>query len=119
MGTAFVVYDDIYDAKTACDHLSGYNLGGRYLVVLYHQPQKQAKKLDLLKKKQEMELMKQKFGIESRFLAPTNNLKVHNLSKFKIFASYLIDNTLLFLIPKFYTMQINFLKNQYLLNEVG
>lgn len=22
-GTAYVVYDDIYDAKTACDHLSG------------------------------------------------------------------------------------------------
>jgi len=28
-GTSFVVYDDIYDAKNACDHLSGFNVGGR------------------------------------------------------------------------------------------
>lgn len=33
-GTAFVVYEDIYDAKAAVDHLSGFNVGGRYLVVL-------------------------------------------------------------------------------------
>jgi pre-mRNA branch site protein p14 len=37
-GTAFVVYEDIFDAKTACEHLSGFNVGGRYLVVLYYQP---------------------------------------------------------------------------------
>ncbi len=36
-GTAFVVYEDIYDAKDALDHLSGFNVGGRYLVVLYFQ----------------------------------------------------------------------------------
>ena len=28
-GTAFVVYEDIYDAKTAVDHLSGFNVGGK------------------------------------------------------------------------------------------
>ncbi|KAK7203924.1 RNA recognition domain-containing protein [Myxozyma melibiosi] len=39
-GTAFVVYDDIQDAKTACDKLSGFNFQSRYLVVLYHQPDK-------------------------------------------------------------------------------
>lgn len=37
-GTAYVVFDDIYDAKNAVDHLNGYNVGGRYLVVLYHKP---------------------------------------------------------------------------------
>merc|ERR1719352_1732802 len=31
-GTCFVVYDDIYDAKNAMDHLSGFNVAGRYLV---------------------------------------------------------------------------------------
>lgn len=31
-GTAFVVYEDIYDAKNAVDHLSGFNVCGRYLV---------------------------------------------------------------------------------------
>ena len=36
-GTAFVVYEDIYDAKNAVDHLSGFNVCGRYLIVLYYQ----------------------------------------------------------------------------------
>jgi RNA recognition motif-containing protein len=39
-GTAFVVYEDIFDAKTACEHLSGFNVAGRYLVVLYYQQSK-------------------------------------------------------------------------------
>ena len=36
-GTAFVVYEDIFDAKNACDHLSGFNVCNCYLVVLYYQ----------------------------------------------------------------------------------
>lgn len=32
-----MVYEDIYDAKNAVDHLSGFNVCGRYLVVLYYQ----------------------------------------------------------------------------------
>ena len=28
-GTAFVIYDDIFDAKNAVDHLSGFNVAGR------------------------------------------------------------------------------------------
>lgn len=39
-GTAFVVYEDIYDAKSACEQLSGFNFQGRYLIVLYFQPSK-------------------------------------------------------------------------------
>ena len=39
-GTAFVVYEDIFDAKNACDHLSGLNVCNRYLVVLYYQSTK-------------------------------------------------------------------------------
>ena len=35
-GTAFVVYEDIYDAKNAVDHLSGFNVGGKYLNCLYY-----------------------------------------------------------------------------------
>ncbi len=42
-GTAYVVYEDIFDAKHACEHLSGFNVGGRYLVVLYFQPTKTGK----------------------------------------------------------------------------
>lgn len=33
-GTAFVVYEDIYDAKTAVDHLSGFNVGGKFCICL-------------------------------------------------------------------------------------
>jgi len=43
-GTAFVVYADIFDAKVAVDTLSGFNVLGRYLIVLYYQPSKFAKK---------------------------------------------------------------------------
>ena len=35
-GTAFIVYEDIYDAAAACEHLSGFSVGGRYLVVHYY-----------------------------------------------------------------------------------
>merc|ERR1711981_604111 len=39
-GTAYVVYEDIYDAKNACEHLSGFNVLGRYLIVIYYNAQK-------------------------------------------------------------------------------
>jgi pre-mRNA branch site protein p14 len=39
-GTAYVAFEDIFDAKNACDHLSGFNVCNRYLVVLYYQPTK-------------------------------------------------------------------------------
>ena len=54
-GTAFVVYEDIYDAKSAVDHLSGFNVGGRYLVVLYYQPAKFEKKKDVQEKQKELD----------------------------------------------------------------
>ncbi|OXA58701.1 Splicing factor 3B subunit 6 [Folsomia candida] len=59
-GTAFVVYEDIFDAKNACDHLSGFNVCNRYLVVLYYQPSKAFKKLDAEKKLDEIVKMKEK-----------------------------------------------------------
>ena len=34
-GTAYVVYEDIFDAKAAVENLSGFNVMGRYLVVSY------------------------------------------------------------------------------------
>ena len=39
-GTAFVVYEDIYDAKNAVDHLNGFNVAGKYLICLYYQAHK-------------------------------------------------------------------------------
>ncbi len=34
-GTGFVVYEDILDAKNAVEHLTGFNVGGRYQMC-YH-----------------------------------------------------------------------------------
>lgn len=60
-GRAFVVYDDIYDAKNALEHLNGFNVLGRYLVVLYYQPEKTAKRLDMDKSKKELEELRKKY----------------------------------------------------------
>ncbi|KAF4530676.1 hypothetical protein B566_EDAN004915 [Ephemera danica] len=62
-GTAFVVYEDIFDAKNACDHLSGFNVCNRYLVVLYYQANKAFKRVDVDKKKEDIEKVKTKYGI--------------------------------------------------------
>ena len=62
-GTAFVVYDDIYDAKNAVVHLSGFNVAGRYLICLYYQPTKVNKKIDLIKKQQDIQSLKEKYGV--------------------------------------------------------
>ena len=65
-GTAFVVYEDIYDAKTAVDHLSGFNVCGRYLIVLYYQAAKTLQRLDTDKQRRELDEMKAKFGLNKK-----------------------------------------------------
>ncbi|OXU26500.1 splicing factor 3B subunit 6 [Nasonia vitripennis] len=62
-GTAFVVYEDIFDAKNACDHLSGFNVCNRYLVVLYYQSNKAFKRVDVDKKLEEIDKLKTKFNL--------------------------------------------------------
>jgi len=59
-GTAYVVYEDIFDAKNAREHLSGFNVKDRYLIVLYHSAEALAKKVDVEKKKKELEALKAK-----------------------------------------------------------
>ena len=61
-GTAYVVYDDIHDAKTACEHLSGFNLLGRYLIVLYWQPGKTAKR-NTTERRAELDLLKAQYSV--------------------------------------------------------
>merc|ERR1719219_2328561 len=63
-GTAFVVYDDIYDAKNAMDHLSGFNVAGRYLVLLYYNPAKMQQKVDARAKREDIDKLKRKYGVE-------------------------------------------------------
>lgn len=62
-GTAFVVYEDIFDAKNACDHLSGFNVCNRYLVVLYYQPNKAFNQVNPARKETEIQNIKKKFNI--------------------------------------------------------
>lgn len=79
-GTAFVVFEDVMDAKQACDKLNGFNFQSRYLVgmyslyiyrfsrlhaiVLYHQPEKMKSKEDLEARKENLEQLKRQHGIE-------------------------------------------------------
>ena len=61
-GTAFVVYEDIYDAKAAVDHLSGFNVGGRYLIVLYYQPAKFQRRAEAEEKQKELEELRKQIA---------------------------------------------------------
>lgn len=82
-GTAFVVYEDVMDAKSACDKLNGFNFQNRYLVgksrlpacwrpswlttppVLYHQPDKMMKAAsDLAERQENLEKLKRQHGID-------------------------------------------------------
>ncbi len=65
-GTAFVVYEDIYDAKNAVDHLSGFNVANRYLIVLYYQHAKMSKKFDQRKKEEELTKLQEKYGVSTK-----------------------------------------------------
>ena len=60
-GTAFVVYEDIYDAKNAVDHLSGFNVCGRYLIVLYFQAARMQKRTESREQKRaELEALRKR-----------------------------------------------------------
>ncbi|KAH9317987.1 hypothetical protein KI387_019756, partial [Taxus chinensis] len=65
-GTAYVVYEDIYDAKNAVDHLSGFNVANRYLIVLYYQQAKMTKKVDHKKKEDDLVKMQEKYGVSTK-----------------------------------------------------
>ena len=56
------MYEDIYDAKNAVDHLSGFNVCGRYLVVLYYQQSKMLKNAETERKQREIDAMKAKMA---------------------------------------------------------
>ena len=65
-GTAYVVYEDVLDAKQACDKLNGFNFMNRYLVVLYHQMEKMKVdvKEDLDTRREELQRAKREHGID-------------------------------------------------------
>jgi len=63
-GTAFVVYEDIFDAKNALEKLTGFRVGGRYLVVLYYSASKIQERIQVEKEKQEVEELKRKYKVQ-------------------------------------------------------
>merc|ERR1711909_29217 len=52
-GTSYVIYEDIFDAKNACEHLSGFNVCGRFFVVVYYNAQKRYAMEAEMKRRQE------------------------------------------------------------------
>lgn len=69
-GTAYVVYEDIFDAKNAQEHLSGFNVQNRYLIVLYHQAKRQSQKLSTKEQEEELRRMQQKYGVDGQQAPP-------------------------------------------------
>ena len=76
-GRAYVVYEDVWEAVRAVEGLNGFNVMGRYLVVLYWKGDKDKErergggggggggvKEELERKKAEIERMKQTFGVD-------------------------------------------------------
>ena len=61
-GTAYVVYEDIYDAKAALEKLSGFNVANRYLIVLYFNLSKFAQK-QLEKEEENLRRLQKKEGV--------------------------------------------------------
>eukprot|EP01127_Copromyxa_protea_P003280 TRINITY_DN13114_c0_g1_i1.p1 TRINITY_DN13114_c0_g1~~TRINITY_DN13114_c0_g1_i1.p1 ORF type:complete len:133 (+),score=32.20 TRINITY_DN13114_c0_g1_i1:41-400(+) len=61
-GTGFVVYEDIYDAKNAREHLSGFNVKDRYLIVLYYQQTLSDKKKDTSRQQKEIANLRAQLG---------------------------------------------------------
>lgn len=56
----------VWKAKNALDHLNGFHLQERYIVVLYHMPAKQdaaAAKADLARREEELAQLKKRHDI--------------------------------------------------------
>lgn len=69
------MYEDIYDAKTAVEHLSGFNVANRYLIVLYYNTAKQNKKVPLLR----LYALLHCYGVVLAKLAASACIHMHNL----------------------------------------
>jgi len=63
-GTAYVVFEDIYDAKQALEHLGGFNVQNRYLILQYFNPTKMNKKADLKAKEEQLRAMQERHGVD-------------------------------------------------------
>jgi pre-mRNA branch site protein p14 len=65
-GTAYVVYEDIYDAKAAQEHLGGFNVQNRYIVVLFYNSKKTFQKMSTKDQEEELRAMQEKYGVDGQ-----------------------------------------------------
>lgn len=63
-GSAFVVYDDIYDAKDAVESLNGFKISDRYITVFYHEQSRLQSKIEVSSRQQYIERLKKKHGLD-------------------------------------------------------
>ncbi|ODV93431.1 hypothetical protein PACTADRAFT_52020 [Pachysolen tannophilus NRRL Y-2460] len=64
-GSCFITYQNLKSARLANEKLSGYNFGGRYLVVLmYNVDKSKLRDESFTSRKQELENLKKIHGIE-------------------------------------------------------
>lgn len=68
-GTAYVVFEEQADAKRAADQLNGFHLQDRYIVVLYHMPQRLNAKAELAKREAALAELKKQHNIADETLA--------------------------------------------------
>jgi RNA recognition motif-containing protein len=65
-GSAFVIFEDIYDAKNAQEHLSGFNVENRYINVIYHNPQRVLKAKNLKEEEEELRALQAKYKVDGK-----------------------------------------------------
>lgn len=66
-GSAYVVYEDIFDAKNACEHLSGFNVCGRYLIVTYYNPAKRFyQEAEMARRVEDIEAIRKKLAMNEK-----------------------------------------------------
>eukprot|EP00388_Colpodella_angusta_P024702 GDKJ01065053.1.p1 GENE.GDKJ01065053.1~~GDKJ01065053.1.p1 ORF type:complete len:130 (+),score=13.73 GDKJ01065053.1:35-391(+) len=64
-GTAFVIYDDIFDAQAAFKELQGFNYEQRYLSIQYYNQQKWETRKTLEAERKELETLRRQWNVES------------------------------------------------------
>lgn len=63
-GTAFIVYEDIFDAKRAQEGLSGFNVQNRYLIVLYYNKKRQQQHLSVKAEEERLRKAQEQHGVD-------------------------------------------------------
>jgi pre-mRNA branch site protein p14 len=61
-GTAFVVYEQMGEAKTALEGLNGFNVAGKYLICLYYQQNKMGARRGDAAVKADINYLKEKYN---------------------------------------------------------